>query len=422
MRHVIDIRFRPAAARRLRERRGSVIVLAAAMLIVIFAFTSFTIDLGFIALTKAELQNATDSAALAAAQELEDGLGNTPVNTPDLTSLHARTTAQTLAGLNPAGEYNGVYIDSSQDVRLGQLQWNEATETWDKVWGATPYTMVEVSAYRGRSQGGTGSSGQLGQNVYSGSISGDTVTVNLPTQDNPLPLFFAPIIGHDEASLSTTSVAGVFAGGGFRIDENSSASADILPIAMDEQTWNDLMAGIGNDNYGYDDETGTVTNQGDGILEANLYPSGSSSLPPGNRGTVDIGSPNNSTADLKRQITDGVNAEDLSWFGGELRFDSVPLELNGDTGLSAGIGSSLKQIIGQPRAIPIFSTVSGPGNNAMYTIVKFVGIRVLDVNLRGKPQNKRVVIQPAPFSDSTVIRSTSTIQVDSILTMPALIQ
>ena len=401
MRRLIHFRHQLENASTCRQRSGSVVVLAAAALVLIFAFTSFTIDLGFIALTKAELQNAADSAALGGAQELQNGVGLGPVSSPEDTATSARHVAESLAALNPAGELDSVYLDEANDVRFGQLQWNDESSTWEKNWGVAPYTLIEVVTHRDR---------------------GEAKDVNGVTLDGPLPLFFAPVIGQKEASLSTRSVAAIFPGGGFRIDENSSAYSNILPIALDEQTWNDLLAGIGSDDYGYNTEYDQVENHGDGILEANLYPSGSSQLPPGNRGTVDLGSPNNSTQDLKRQIVHGLNAEDLSWFGGELRFDDVPLELNGDTGLSVGIEASLREVIGQAKAIPIFSSVSGPGNNATYTITKFVGIRILDVNLAGNPSKRRVVVQPAPFSDSTVVRSRNTVSVDSIFTTPALIQ
>ncbi len=401
MRRLIHFRSLSDNSSSSRQRRGSIVVLAAAALVVIFAFTSFTIDLGFIALTKAELQNAADSAALGGAQELHNGVGLGPVSSPEDTATAARHVADVLAALNPAGELDSVYIDEINDVRFGQLQWDDAAGKWETNWGVTPYTMIEVVTHRDR---------------------GEAKDVNGVTLDGPLPLFFGPVIGQTEASLSTRSVAAIFPGGGFRIEEDSDALSNILPIALDEQTWNDLLAGIGTDDYGYDAEYDRVESHGDGILEANLYPSGSSQLPPGNRGTVDLGSPNNSTQDLKRQIVHGLNAEDLSWFGGELRFDDVLLELNGDTGLSAGIEALLKEVIGQAKAIPVFSSVSGPGNNATYTITKFVGIRILDVKLAGNPSKRHVTIQPAPFSDSTVVRSRKTVSVDSIFTTLALIQ
>jgi len=69
----------------------------------------------------------------------------------------------------------------------------------------------------------------------------------------------------------------------------------------------------------------------------------------------------------------------------------------------------LASIAGQPRIIPLFSNVSGPGNNAQYTITGFAGIRILDVKLTGKMSSKRVIVQPArvqlyggiPASDDT---------------------
>jgi hypothetical protein len=39
--------------------------------------------------------------------------------------------------------------------------------------------------------------------------------------------------------------------------------------------------------------------------------------------------------------------------------------------------------------------VTGPGNNATYTIVRLVGIRILEVKLTGKMSGKRAIIQPA---------------------------
>ena len=88
----------------------------------------------------------------------------------------------------------------------------------------------------------------------------------------------------------------------------------------------------------------------------------------------------------------------------------------------AGIKDELNAIKGEPRAIPLFTQVSGPGNNAVYTIVRFVGIRIMHVQLTGKPSTKHVYIQPAPFSDFSVIPGDTELTSDSILTSPGLVQ
>jgi hypothetical protein len=235
-----------------------------------------------------------------------------------------------------------------------------------------------------------------------------------------LSLFFAPVIGHRDAGLTVTSAAAIMPGVGFKISSESSARADVLPIALDEASWNNMLAGVGNDEYEFNVGLNKVVESSDGILEVNIYPSGSSSLPPGNRGTVDIGAPGNSTNDLKRQIREGINADDLAWFGGEIRFDGGPLQLNGDTGISAGIEAALTDVIGEVKAIPLFTSVSGPGNNATYEISRFVGVRIMDVRLTGNPSKRHVTVQPAPFSDSTVVKGQIEIRSDSIFTTPVL--
>ena len=50
-----------------------ILPLAAVLLILVFAFLAFSIDVGFMAVTKAELQNSADAAALAGAAHLYDG-------------------------------------------------------------------------------------------------------------------------------------------------------------------------------------------------------------------------------------------------------------------------------------------------------------------------------------------------------------
>ena len=122
-------------------------------------------------------------------------------------------------------------------------------------------------------------------------------------------------------------------------------------------------------------------------------------MPPGNFGTVDIGSPDNSTAIISRQIVYGVNADDLAYFGGELSLAGGPIQLNGDTGLSAAIKDDLTAIIGLERSIPLFDEVHGPGNNAWFRMVGWGGIRILHVKLTGAPWNKEVIIQPAVVVD-----------------------
>ena len=67
-------------------------------------------------------------------------------------------------------------------------------------------------------------------------------------------------------------------------------------------------------------------------------------------------------------------------------------------GQPTGLCDQLTQIMGEPRIIPIFNYAEGNGNNANFTIVKFVGVRIMEVKLTGKMSSKRVIVQAAPMT------------------------
>ena len=232
-------------------------------------------------------------------------------------------------------------------------------------------------------------------------------------QNGQVPLFFGRVLGLNQASASANATAAVMNSfSGFEMPSDGT-NLDILPFALDKTTWDNLMAGTGSDDYAYNTQTGAVTTGHDGVKEVNLYPQGTGS--PGNRGTVDIGSSNNSTADLSRQIRTGISASDMAYMGGKIQFNSEgKLYLNGDTGISAGVKDDLASIVGQPKIIPIFSAVSGNGNNATYTIVKFVGVRVNSVKLTGSMSSKALIIQPAIVKVKGGIPSTAGVSSDFV--------
>ncbi len=385
-----------------QKRLGAVVCLAAAMMIMILAFLAFTVDVGFIALTKAQMKGCSDAAALSASQEL------IPLFKPGATLSYAVAqdkaglAAEDIASYHRSGDHKQAYLERARDVRYGQYYQDENSGAMVKNYDVWPANFVEVTTRRDQPLG-------PGESAGTGS------------PDSSLPLFFAPALGTRSADLRVRSAAAMMPGVGFRRPPGPDQTIHVLPIALDIETWENLLAGVGSDNFSYNEQTKQVSSGTDGILEVNLYPTGDGSLPPGNRGTVDIGGSNNSTNDLKRQILHGINQDDLDQLGFELRFDQQCI-LNGDTGLSAGIKAQLEAIIGEPRAIPLFSSVSGPGNNANYVIEKFVGVRILEVKLTGSPKQKRVIVQPCEFVSPHVIPGPGTIQVDSILTTPRLIE
>lgn len=379
---------------RRHARHGGIVAWSAVTLTAVIGFTALAVDVGFMTQTKAQMQAAADGAALSAALEMPNGWGSGKTLTSGQVAEAGRDAAETVAKKYRVGEQAAAFLDTARDVRFGQRTQN-SQGAWVETWGASPYNMVEVTIHRDQP------------------LSGSTAT----RADQELPLFFAKALGNKSAALIAKATAVVSPGNGFYIPPGSGLTCPLLPLAIDETTWNNLVNnGVGSDNYDYHCD-GTVVSGTDGIKEVSMYPDSNGSLPSGNRGTVDFGSPNNSTADLSRQIRYGCNEADLAYFGGKIQIPSSGLlAVNGDTGLSAGIKDDLAAIIGQPRAIPVFRSVSGPGNNATYQICKFVGIRVMYVKLTGSPSGKQVIVQPAPVFDGTIIGSPGAIQTDSIMT------
>jgi hypothetical protein len=350
--------------------------LLALLMVFLLGMVAFAVDLGYLVNVRHELQNAADSAALAGTSKLLDP--SLLQGTPDQAAAVAvaQGEATHFAYLNKAGGVslsvpNNPANSTTGDVVCGYLS-NPADLSQGFDMTHFPNS-VQVRVRRDQ--------------VANGSLS----------------LFFARALGvsnQDMEAQATATYRDRIVG--FKIQAAGATTCKLLPFALNIDTWNQVLAGVGPDTFVRDESTGSVKSGPDGIHECKLYPlsngsSGSGDLPPGNFGTVDIGASNNSTNDIKRQILYGPNAEDLSHFpGGVCQLDPATntLMLQGDTGVSAAVKDDLAAIIGQPRIIPLYSSVSGPGNNAQYTIVGFAGITITEVVLTGSLSSKHLTIQP----------------------------
>lgn len=369
---------------RIQHRRGATLVLSVFLMFALFAFVAFSVDIGYLAQSRAEIQRTADAAAMAGCWELyagiEKGIGYQG------SQQAARLSAANMAVQNPVCR-SGPTLDSSaqsQDVQIGYFA-NPRIETLSND-SSQPFFGVQVKVSRTAEKNGE------------------------------IPFFFGKIFGDEGVPMETTARAIMARSiSGFTLPPTSSETIDVLPFALDLETWLGLFSGTVADNYAYDATDDEVKTRQDGIGEVNLYPQGTGS--PGNRGTVDIGGANNSTNDIARQIVHGISAEDLVDLGKPLTIaENVALTLNGDTGISAGVKDELESIIGQKRVIPVFSSVSGNGNNATYTIVRWVGVRILDVKLTGTMSGKKLIVQPAPYiARNAVISTDGTTSSDFVL-------
>jgi hypothetical protein len=337
----------------------------------LLAFAAFAVDIGYLLMTRNQLQNSADASAMAAAWALLDERRLGGGAALDEIEWDARIEAYTYAHDNKvAGESPSIDLNLANaydgDVRFGN--WDPGN-TID--WQCSPedYNAVRVLVQRTESSNGE------------------------------VSLFFGRIFGRDTGAVQAEATA-VFRDGitGFKSKSNVPFTS-LLPFTLLVDDWNLIESGVGSDDWSYDSGDGSVTAGGDGLQEGKLYPErqAGGGITAGNFGTVDIGGNNNSTADLVRQITEGVSSDDLALLaGGELTAD---MTLDGETGLSIGIKDAIASIIGQERTIPLYDTVAGTGDTAGFHIVGFVGIRIVDVNLTGS--DIYLQIQPAVVTDAS---------------------
>ncbi|MGI9468475.1 MAG: TadG family pilus assembly protein [Rubripirellula sp.] len=337
-----------------RLHRGAAAILGLFLLVGMATLTAITIDFGYIHVAETQLRRSADAMAgcweVFANQDEEEDLDYA------LPTLVVNS-ANGIAANNVVGDMSPLL--THDDVELGN---------YHPVNGWTYASLSETNAVRVTLRRGAGANAEL-------------------------PLLFAALTGRGSQAMQATAVAAMLNSiDGFTEPPNVFETRGILPIALDLESWEAAVAGSTVDNYQMKD--GKVVSGSDGVFETNLYPKGTGA--PGNRGTIDIGDSNNSTSDLSRQILHGISRKDFVDLGKPLVFDeNGELHLNGDTGISAGIKDELATLIGKKRIVPIFTEGSGQGNNATFTIVKFEGVRILDVKLTGKKSQKRVVVQPA---------------------------
>ena len=159
--------MQPSASRRghhrVRRKLGTVTVLTALILVALIAAAALSVDVGVMLTTRGQLQNAADSAALAAMLSMRD----------TGTFGAAVSQAESLASQHNAGG-DPVQLAPS-DVTVGNYDFSTRTFTPGLGFGAPA---VQVVTRRG---------------------------VGSPA--GPLPLYFAPVIGRASASVSASAVA-----------------------------------------------------------------------------------------------------------------------------------------------------------------------------------------------------------------------
>ena len=267
---------------------------------------ALAIDCGNLLRHRGNLQRAADAAALAAVRDLvPDSEGNQDLGL-------VRDMIRQYAADNISDVDNFTVLDG--DIELGRYDPD------------TIYSDLTIL-----------DSGML-----------DTVRVTLrrdSSANSRVTLFFAGIFGLIDSDVSATATA-ILQKGRFL-----EPGVGVLPFTIPEDEWNAA------------DEGDIWSIYGDGKLQ-----DGNGNNVPGNWGTCDIGNSNNSTADLRDQILNGLRQSDLDALHGDGRIPqnthidgSESFYANGDPGLSSGMKHAVQAIHGQKRMVPIIDSISGGG-------------------------------------------------------------
>jgi Flp pilus assembly protein TadG len=383
-----------------RPRRGAVAVLTAVLMIVLLGMAAFAIDVGWMVVSEAELQNAADAAALAGAGQLMAPCvqfslpTQTAANQASILSAAqagATGSARTFAGKNKAGGVSSLLL-LDDDVEFGYT---------DAKGGYTKYT---------------------GNAQYAASFP-NTIKVtlrldNTPGGNGPLSLFFGRVLGKGTTNLTATASATIYTG---TVDNFvSTSNASILPMTLDVNAWNNFLAtGQSSD--------GSTQLDANGMPQLRVYPS--PNLAPGNFGMLSLNDSSNASSSIQGWIDTGLTASDLSALQASglvplSRHDSTLWDWEGTSGFKASGLNDL--VVGKTYLLPLFKPVvgtpgsnyqatdrvagvatpgqSGTGQNAYYQVVQFVGIKITQLD-----KSSKAYFQPAAVLDPAAVLVPSSI-------------
>jgi Flp pilus assembly protein TadG len=367
------------------KRPAAIAVLFAISLVPALIFVAFVINLGHIYVARQEMQQAADSAALAGASQLL--VAGLPYNGGSDDTLAAANITKAIAEAQKfcvANTARGTNLSLlSADCVVGYINPSNPSSTlvpWAK---GQPYpNAVEVAVRRDG-------------------------TVN-----TPVPLFLGAMVGMSNWNARVSSTACTNAHTetvtGF---DSTTGNAKLLPLAVDYNLWQTfLQSGKSADGLVHDGYKATapstttpapknVTPGGDGVPEfTDVYPNATS---PGNFGLVSIGTPSNASPSYSTWIMEGPSPADMAYFGpnGIQASPTSPLTMDGGPGLKSTLISDFANIVGQPRSVILYTSYTGPGSNATYTVVGFAGCTIVDAS--GSGTNIQLTIQPMIVTDPT---------------------
>lgn len=383
VRRQLTIRHRETVRAQRSQRRGSMALAAMMSLLVIVGGVALALDRLWLDSAKTELEAAVEAAALRGGQLLaSDDLLRLDADV-DAQLERARQEAGRIAGENfIAGESVELDLSPEGDIRFGRLVRRDRTgehvfiETTDR-----PDSVV-VRGLHSRSR------------------------------NNPVATFLNSVRnneGADVSALSEASVDNRVVG----FQPLSGAPVPAMPLAIlreaeDGDARESWMAQIedrqGGDQYGFDEQTGQVTEGPDGIPEIRL------------RSAVRRGDPDKAnvhlfdvkgtttTDELLQHVRSGWTDLDLPKRLPELRFDQGPHQLETVSGINGPVPRVLRDSIGQCRILFLYDKFLATGRSGAgrLQVTEAVAGRILSVEVL-EDDGCELIIQPGVMTTRTAI-------------------
>jgi len=445
-------------------RVGSILPLAAVCLTVVLIVATFSVDLGFICLIRAEAQNAADAAALAGAGQLY------PSPHPQ-TALKLPLSLPIYQPVRPAPNIGPAMAFSRSATQANRCGDQPAMEILDAdiafaihsngVSVGPPDTLPVVDGLLALLNLRTGD--QTFVNSCEVTVRRDAL------MNRPVNLFFAPMLGRSSQSIQCTSAAAIYRGYGLGPGDK------MLPFAMDITIWNALRFTNGElnavtlkplgvdldsitlsgllgqnqllsllnsllplslmgspinilDGFTYQRGMSTVTPGPDGIMEMVLLADQLDKLPlknllgfllptlqrvPGLVVSLETTGSGGSAPDASRMnqvIRNGLTASDLRAITGSNSGEMwLPFSTRGYFEIPTACEADLRAIIGEPRILPLYATLPGTvskvtdilGMSHQIQIIGWGGVVITEVNLSGPL--RYINLQPAIYARHTIL-------------------
>ena len=349
-----DQAVRPPGNR--KRRAGNILVFSVLMMVVMCGVLAFAVDLGYLYTLRTELQRSADAAALAGVAALYQPEGSLESGSyylaPDPDA--ARIESRRFVRINPVKERSvdvdlNLANDPAGDIGVGRLNPpRDRLALLDTAFD--PPNTVQV-----------------------------TIPLSASHANGSVALFFARVLGINTGEPRASAAA-------------TAWYPALLPFATSETNWQRLDQDGDGDNYAYEPGQGSfgVVPGSDGQHELIMFPGSwdGGDLPPGNFGLIQVGPEGGTLEAVRRQIDAGPSVDDMASHGGQLAAgDRVP----GRTGIKSSSkhaflggsadGRDFDGMLGRPRQLPLYESVSGNGDNAEFVLARFVAVRVMAVKI-----------------------------------------